>query len=288
MLAWIIQSTLHKPFKPGNRCGGWPPPPLGRHAGGGNSSRRGEPPAWPADHRERPDRTDEEGAAESKLGIPVWKHFLDIACLVMALPVWFPLMLLIALFIKVVSPGPVLFRQERVGFRGKTFMCLKFRSMKVNADTKAHEDHLKRLLESNRPMTKMDETGDPRLIPFGRLLRASGLDELPQLFNVLRRDMSLVGPRPCTPYELQHYQPWHRERLNSLPGLTGNWQINGKNRTTFDEMIDMDIAYVNGMSLGWDLRIMLKTFPALVRQVSESRAMRPCRNELNTGIWRRT
>ena len=110
---------------------------------------------------------------------------------------------------------------------------------------------------------------DPRVIPFGSLLRATGLDELPQLINVLRGDMSIVGPRPCTPYEFTHYLPWQGERLSALPGLTGLWQVNGKNKTSFDEMVNWDIHYVRNMSLWMDLTIMCKTFPALQAQVVE-------------------
>jgi lipopolysaccharide/colanic/teichoic acid biosynthesis glycosyltransferase len=120
-------------------------------------------------------------------------------------------------------------------------------------------------------MTKLDLEGDSRLIACGRLLRASGLDELPQIFNVLRGDMSLVGPRPCLPTEFQRYEKWQQERINVLPGLTGYWQVNGKNKTTFNEMIAMDMFYANNMSLRLDLAIMLKTIPALLNQTLESR-----------------
>ena len=119
---------------------------------------------------------------------------------------------------------------------------------------------------TDRPMTKLDLSGDSRLIRCGRLLRASGLDELPQVFNVLRGEMSLVGPRPCLPNEFQRYQTWQQERVNALPGLTGYWQVNGKNKTTFSEMIDMDLFYANNMSLALDLKIILKTVPALMAQ----------------------
>src|SRR5262249_16481691 len=152
--------------------------------------------------------------------------------------------LMIAAWIKIASPGPVFFRQERVGYRGKRFMCLKFRSMKADADDGLHKDYLKQLMRSKTAMTKMDVKGDSRLIPFGAVLRASGLDELPQLINVLRGEMSLVGPRPCIPYEYEEYLPWQKERFETLPGLTGLWQVSGKNRTTFNEMISLDIAYV--------------------------------------------
>ena len=150
-------------------------------------------------------------------------------------------------------------------------MILKFRTMKVNVETQSHERHLEQLIHADCPMTKLDASGDPRIIRGGRILRATGLDELPQLFNVLRREMSLVGPRPCTPHEFQRYQPWQKERVNAAPGLTGYWQVNGKNKTTFSEMIKMDIFYTKNMSFWLDLTIMLKTFPTILIQLVESR-----------------
>jgi lipopolysaccharide/colanic/teichoic acid biosynthesis glycosyltransferase len=184
----------------------------------------------------------------------------------------------VMILIKVGSPGPIFYRQERVGYRGKLFMIFKFRSMKVNADTRSHERHFANLIGDNSPMTKLDASGDPRLIPLGRILRAAGLDELPQLFNVIRGEMSLVGPRPCLPYEFQRYAPWQQERVNAAPGLTGYWQVNGKNKTTFGEMIDMDILYSKNMSLALDFAIIFKTIPAIIQQVLEARSrMRPRR-----------
>ncbi len=146
--------------------------------------------------------------------------------------------------------------------------------MKLGADTKLHKDYLKQLLHSETPMTKMDINGDPRLIPLGALLRSTGLDELPQIINVLRGDMSLVGPRPCIPYEAEDYLPWQWERFMTLPGLTGLWQVSGKNQTTFNEMIHLDIAYARNKSLWLDIKIILKTVPALISQVRETRASR--------------
>jgi lipopolysaccharide/colanic/teichoic acid biosynthesis glycosyltransferase len=146
--------------------------------------------------------------------------------------------------------------------------------MFVNADTSLHQGHLDELMDSDTPLTKMDAKGDPRIIPFGRLLRASGLDELPQLINVLRGEMSLVGPRPCLPYEYNKYQRWQKERFNTLPGLTGLWQVGGKNKTTFTEMICLDIRYARAKTLWLDLKILLMTFPAVMTQVFESRDSR--------------
>jgi exopolysaccharide production protein ExoY len=203
-------------------------------------------------------------------GIPWWKRALDVTLIVLVMPVLVPVCLFVAAIIKLVSPGPVFFQQERVGFRGRRFMCFKFRTMMVNACTALHQEHLEDLMTSNRPMSKLDSQ-DPRVIPGGIWLRALGLDELPQLINVFRGDMSLVGPRPCLNYEYEKYLPRHRGRCATLPGLTGLWQVNDKNNTTFEEMIDLDLQYVRTQSLGLDVSILLRTIPAVVCQTYEVR-----------------
>ena len=203
--------------------------------------------------------------------IPGWKRALDILLILAAFPILVPLALMIALLIRAVSSGPILFKQERVGYRGVRFMCFKFRTMFVNANTTVHQAHLNHLMSANVPMVKMDSHGDPRVIPFGSLLRSSGLDELPQLINVLRGEMSLVGPRPCVPYEYDQYLPWQKERFNTVPGLTGLWQVSGKNRTTFVEMIRLDIAYARNLNFWQDIKIILKTIPALIVQMQDTR-----------------
>ena len=180
-------------------------------------------------------------------------------------------MLLLMLVTRLASPGPVFYRQRRVGLGGRQFMIWKFRTMKVSAETQTHERYYEELIRTNCAMTKLDANGDPRLAPFGRILRASGLDELPQIFNVLAGEMSLVGPRPCIPNEFANYEPWQRERVNGLPGLTGLWQVSGKNKTTFNEMIRMDLAYLHNMSLLLDLKIIFKTAATIARQVIECR-----------------
>jgi len=215
------------------------------------------------------------GEVNFSCGFPRWKRCLDLACIALALPLWLPLMLLVALGIKLLSPGPVLYRQERVGHRGRRFLCLKFRSMRVNAETQTHERYLEHLMQSDSPMTKLDAAGDPRLIPCGRILRATGLDELPQILNVIRGEMSLVGPRPCTPKESESYDTRQQERFDAPPGLTGYWQVNGKNETTFSAMIEMDIHYARHMSPGMDLWIMLKTIPVIAREVFAPRTPPP-------------
>jgi lipopolysaccharide/colanic/teichoic acid biosynthesis glycosyltransferase len=210
---------------------------------------------------------------------PVWKQVLDLLCIIVALPAVLMTMLLIAVLIKLVSRGPVLIRQERIGLGCRRFGCFKFRTMRVDADTGVHRQHVKDLLHNNTPMVKMDAIGDPRLIRFGAILRASGLDELPQLINVVLGEMSLVGPRPCLPYEFELYEPWQRERFDTLPGLTGLWQVRGKNRTTFTEMIQLDIRYVRTKSLLLDLQILLGTFGALVAQIRRLQSRGPRRVE---------
>lgn len=219
-----------------------------------------------------------ESPSSAAPGIPRWKHVLDICLVLAAVPLLFPLMLMIAAFIWMVSPGPILFKQERVGYRGRRFLCFKFRSMSVGADTSVHRGHLKRLMESNTPMVKMDAHGDSRVIAFGSVLRCLGLDELPQIFNVLRGEMSLVGPRPCLPYEYEGYLPWQRERFDTLPGLTGLWQVSGKNRTTFVEMVQLDIRYARTKKVSLDLLILLKTIPALIGQMQDARKRRKARS----------
>jgi lipopolysaccharide/colanic/teichoic acid biosynthesis glycosyltransferase len=176
----------------------------------------------------------------------------------------------VSLWILMVSPGPLLYRQERVGYRGRRFMILKFRTMHVNSETLSHEGYFEKLMQSNCPMTKLDSCGDARLVRGGRILRALGLDELPQLFNVMRSEMSLVGPRPCTAREFEHYRPEQKLRVNAPPGLTGYWQVNGKNKTSFNQMITMDIYYGQHMSVLMDLSIILRTVPAIGIQVCES------------------
>ncbi len=225
--------------------------------------------------RVKPQADHSEGdGMESTVQIPRWKRILDVTFVLLILPLVLPLAVGIGVLIAVLSPGPVLFRQERVGFRGRRFMCLKFRTMKTDADTTTHRGHLEQLIDSDAPMVKLDAHGDSRIIPGGRWLRASGLDELPQLINVLFGEMSVVGPRPCLPYEAEKYQPWQRERFNTLPGLTGLWQVSGKNRTTFNEMMQLDILYVRNKTLWLDLCIMLKTLPVMIGQVLESRRRR--------------
>lgn len=214
-----------------------------------------------------------EGAAQ----VPSWKRLTDVAIIAATLPLSIPLMVIVALWIRLVSRGPALFRQERIGIDGKPFTLYKFRSMFHGAPTTDHESHMERLVEQDRPLVKLDLLGDARLVPGGCFLRTSGLDELPQLLNVLLGEMSLVGPRPCLPGEYALFDATQRARFSVLPGLTGLWQVNGKNNTTFKEMNAMDADYVRLASPWVDLKIMLRTPMALFRQMGECLAHRRAR-----------
>jgi len=203
--------------------------------------------------------------------LPIWKRAIDLGCCIAALPLLALSSLMMMLMTKVASPGPIFFRQERVGYRGRRFMCYKFRTMRCSADTSVHKKHLADLMNSNAPMMKMDSHHDTRLIPGAWILRASGLDELPQVINVLRGEMSVVGPRPCVSYEYENYQPWQLARFDTQPGLTGLWQVSGKNRLTFEQMIRLDIHYARNRAWWLDLKIILLTIPALLSQIADTR-----------------
>jgi lipopolysaccharide/colanic/teichoic acid biosynthesis glycosyltransferase len=205
------------------------------------------------------------------LGSTYWKRILDVTCCLLALPALALLTLVMQILIRIVSPGPVFFRQQRVGFRGQLFSIYKFRTMKMNTDPSHHREHVRSLVGSNAPMEKLESKNKNCLIPGAWLLRASGLDELPQIINVLRGEMSIVGPRPCLPAEYEMYQPWQLRRFETQPGLTGLWQVSGKNRTTFEQMIRLDIQYVTCKTWDLDIRIILMTVPALLTQVIETK-----------------
>ncbi len=196
---------------------------------------------------------------------PFWKRLFDFAGALAGLIFFSPLFLMIATAIKIMSPGPSLFRQVRIGYHGKPFTLLKFRTMHCDSESFPHEQYLEDLIQSGgKRMVKLDESDDPRIFAFGKILRKTCLDELPQLVNVLRGEMSLVGPRPCLPYEAKKYHLWHTKRFDAMPGLTGLWQVSGKNNTTFNEMVRLDIEYGRRKSLWLDLKIIVKTIPALI------------------------
>lgn len=206
--------------------------------------------------------------------IPLWKRTMDIIGAFIGLVIFFPVFIGIGILIKVVSPGPIFFRQKRVGSGARTFDLIKFRTMKTNADHEVHKKYLHRLIgscnsdkHSGKPMAKLKK--DERIIKYGHFLRASGLDELPQLVNVLLGQMSLVGPRPPIPYEAEKYRIWYKGRFDVVPGLTGLWQTSGKNKLGYNEMIRLDIRYARKRSLLLDLKIIIKTPYALYIQVKE-------------------
>lgn len=190
------------------------------------------------------------------------KRWMDIAGGTAAIVLTLPLMAIIAILIKATSPGPVLFRQQRVGQFGRRFTFLKFRSMRQASDPGIHRAYVEQLIAggAEQPARVYKITNDARVTPVGRFLRKTSLDELPQLFNVLAGDMSLVGPRPPIPYEVDCYQAWHRRRLLDVkPGITGLWQVSGRSKVGFDDMVRMDLQYARKWSLWLDLKILLKT-----------------------------
>lgn len=199
----------------------------------------------------------------------VLKRGLDIFGSLFALIVFLPVFALIALLVKLTSEGPVLFSQKRVGQYGKEFSFYKFRTMNVNNDPAIHREYVARLIAGGGDLGQGKGVykliNDPRVTRLGRFLRKTSFDELPQFVNVLMNDMSLVGPRPPLPYEYGRYQIWHKRRVLELkPGLTGLWQVEGRSRTTFDEMVRMDIKYANTRSLWVDLKILMQTPGAML------------------------
>jgi len=200
------------------------------------------------------------------------KRILDVTSTVLGGLVLLPLLLLIAALIKLTSPGPVLFKQERLGLRGRKFKLFKFRSMYTDTDDRAHREYVEALIKGTLPEVESGKkkvykiVNDPRITPLGRFLRASSLDELPQLWNVLRGEMSLVGPRPCLPYEWELYQDWQRSRLEVLPGITGLWQVCGRSQVPFEEMVLLDLHYIANWSVGLDFTLLARTIPVVLRR----------------------
>lgn len=204
--------------------------------------------------------------------IPLWKRVLDMGGASILMILTSPVLLLLFAYIKLISPGPVIFTQTRIGYKGVPFDFYKFRTMKVDNNQQFHGTHAQSFIKSGDvPMEKLDNR-DPRIIFGGRVIRKSCLDELPQLWNVLKGNMSLVGPRPCIPYEAKEYLRWHTHRFDMLPGMSGLWQISGKNKLTFKQMVRLDIAYCNNVSLLGDIGIILRTPFAILKMVAEATA----------------
>jgi exopolysaccharide biosynthesis polyprenyl glycosylphosphotransferase len=201
------------------------------------------------------------------------KRVLDVVGAVTALVLFSPIMLATAIAVAMTSRGPVIFRQKRIGKDGAPFVFYKFRSMKADADDSIHRNYVANLIDgkhseinqgdAGRPVYKM--MGDPRITPVGRFIRKTSIDELPQLFNVLKGEMSLVGPRPPLLYEAEKYQSWHLRRiLRVRPGITGLWQVEGRSSTSFDDMVRLDLRYIRSQSIWQDLKILLMTVKAVL------------------------
>ncbi len=211
-------------------------------------------------------------------GIHGWprtfKRVIDVIAAALGVVALSPFLALVAIAIKLDSPGPILYRQPRVGENGRVFLMFKFRSMRADSDPGMHREHVARLIRENVGVFQIDGDGhstvslklenDPRITRVGKFIRKTSIDELPQLFNVLRGEMSLVGPRPPLPYEVELYKEWHKRRFEAIPGITGLWQVKGRNRVSFDEMVRMDLEYIEHQSFWLDLKILIQTPLAVV------------------------
>jgi len=202
----------------------------------------------------------------------ILKRFVDLAGSAIGLVLLAPVFALLAAAVKLSSPGPVIFKQERIGWRGRPFHMFKFRTMRDGNDPKANHDYLRTFIREGRPAEVTEEgvmifkaPRDPRVTSVGAWIRKLSLDELPQLYNVLLGDMSLVGPRPCLPYEWELYEPWQKRRLDVLPGCTGLWQVTGRSRVRFEDMVILDLYYAHHGTLLSDLRLIAQTFPVMAQ-----------------------
>jgi lipopolysaccharide/colanic/teichoic acid biosynthesis glycosyltransferase len=219
-------------------------------------------------NRPSPDPTSNRMALlEGSLALPEhkpvqWqlKRLIDVVCSLMGIVALSPLLLIVALAIRLESKGPIIYKQRRVGYKGRLFNMYKFRSMREDADTM-----LEQLLAKNETNSGMFKLfNDPRVTKVGKFIRKYSIDELPQLFNVIKGDMSLVGPRPPIDRELKYYEDWHYLRFTTLPGLTGVWQVSGRSRIKeFDTVIKMDFHYIKEWNVLLDLKLILKTFPVV-------------------------
>jgi lipopolysaccharide/colanic/teichoic acid biosynthesis glycosyltransferase len=201
----------------------------------------------------------------------ILKRTADIFISVFVLVAGFPFLLAIFIIIRLTSKGPVFFKQERVGKNGKIFIFMKLRTMKVNSDNSQHKEFCKHFIQEDNFGLNIEGKGDkvykmvddPRITGVGKFLRKSGLDELPQFINILRGEMTLVGPRPPLKYEYEYYENWHKQRLKVKPGLTGLWQVSGRSQVCFHEMVMLDLYYIENWSLMMDFKIIFKTIPVM-------------------------
>lgn len=236
------------------------------------------PDQWQDEHSGRPSNPalypDLFTKNNGKRSLLVVKRIVDVACSALLIALCAPLLVLIAILVKLTSRGPILFRQDRIGQYGRRFTFLKFRSMRVDNDPTVHREYVTKLIAGEAERVTASASGkgvyklanDRRITRVGAFLRKTSLDELPQLINVLKGDMSLVGPRPPIPYELAAYQTWHRRRvLEVKPGITGLWQVTGRSRVKFDDMVRLDLRYATSWSLWLDLKILLRTPGAVIK-----------------------
>lgn len=255
----LLSNDIRLPFK----VYSYPPEKNGTDSAGKASEKSG-PRADERRHFSRENLADELQQLYAKR-ITRKKRCLDLLGSILGLIILSPVFILLWAVIKTVSPGPAFYKQTRIGWGGRPFTLLKFRTMEINADTTEHRKYLASLIQGgktqqdcDRIMAKLDDN-DSNIIPLGKLIRKTYLDELPQLINVLLGDMSLIGPRPPIPYEVAEYQLWHTDRLDTTPGMTGLWQVSGKNRLSFDQMVRLDIRYIRNQSFWLDIKILLLT-----------------------------
>jgi lipopolysaccharide/colanic/teichoic acid biosynthesis glycosyltransferase len=200
------------------------------------------------------------------------KRLIDVMASLLVILVGFPFFLAVITLIKLTSKGPVFFSQQRIGERGEVFTLFKFRTMRQGADDSIHREFTRSFIEGRMSNSSLDEkapsvyklTNDPRVTSIGNFLRKTSLDELPQFINILRGEMTIVGPRPPLQYELEYYEEWHKLRLEVKPGLTGLWQVSGRSSVPFNEMVKLDLYYIEHWTLLLDLKIMLRTIPVML------------------------
>jgi len=199
------------------------------------------------------------------------KRLIDVGAALSVAILGFPFFLAVALLIKLTSRGPIFYSQKRIGEHGGDFTLFKFRTMRQDSDDSIHREFTRSFIEGRMPNSSLDEktpsvyklTNDPRVTAVGNFLRKTSLDELPQFINILKGEMTIVGPRPPLQYELEHYEDWHKLRLEVRPGLTGLWQVSGRSSVPFDEMVKLDLYYIEHWSLLLDFKIMLRTIPVM-------------------------